>query len=422
MGGLNAQSGGRDEDGAQVLRFDPRNVTWKLLHDSPLVQGLDERMRARDRSVRAMLVHQTKSDREPALYLGVGSLERQVVFLRSIDGETFEECEEHGLGLGDADIPSVRAMCGLRRRIYTSPTGKNYDRGLLDDNMTDYPIVFETDDPLRGHWRPVSEPGFGDKNNVSVNELVVFNSHVYAATHNPRRGYQVWKTNTRGQPPYRWKKILEDGAYRGPASSVPSSMFVSHDALYIGGALQRQGRNSPDWSGRPHDRYGPFAAELIRVYPDDTWDLIAGTPRLTPHGLKRPLSSMACGFDDLFTQVFWCMAEYDGWLYVGTAGWRWMPTYLRNRPDLSESRLRYLKEKTDNHIGGEFAIWRTRDGINWVPVTTTGFGGNPNDMGVREMIGTPYGLFVAPACKYGARQEGGLEIWWGSEDFHSEGG
>lgn len=409
FGAERPDTGGREEDGAQLWRYDPRTGEWTLMFDSPLTTGRDGKTRARDRSVRSIGIYQTESDPEPAMYLGLGSLERQVVFLRTVDGENFEECPEHGFGLGDVDVPSVRTIVGLNGRIYSTPTGMNFRRGMFDDNLTDYPMVFETGDALHGRWRPVCEPGFGDPDNLSINEMAVLDGWLYAATVNKRRGYQLWKTRAEGDPPYQWIRVLEDGAWRGPTSSFPSVMFVLGGALYIGGTLQRQGRG-----GR--DRFGPFAAELVRVRPDDSWDLVSGMPRFTPHGIKRPTSGTYGGLGDPFTHVLWRTAEYDGWLYMGTAGWRWMPTYLKDRTDLSPRQLRYLREETAKRQDGEFSLWRTRDGDNWIPVTHTGFpGSNPKNYGIRELVGTPVGLFVLPTCKAGAYAGGGLEIWLGKK-------
>jgi hypothetical protein len=404
FGSMRPDAGGREEDGAQVWRFDPATGEWTLVYDSPLQEGRDGKIRARDRSIRAAGIYQTSIDAEPALYLGVGSLERQVVFLRSVDGLRFEECDEQGFGLGDVDVPSVRCIAGIDGRIYSTPTGKNFGRGMFDDNLTDHPYVFETDDPLRGHWRAINEPGFGDTDNLSINELVEFEGCLYAATINKRHGFQLWKARPEGKPPYRWKKLLEAGAWR-PISSVPSAMRVFNGALYVCCTLQRQGRG-----GR--DRFGPYPAEMIRVYPDDTWELVAGKPRFTPHGLKRPTSGMLGGLNDYFTHVFWRMAEYEGWLYMGTAGWKWMPTYLKDRTDLSPAQLQWLREETAKRADGEFSLWRTRDGDRWEAVTRTGLpGGNPLNYGIRELIATPIGLYLFPTSKAGANKGGGLEIW-----------
>ncbi len=406
FGSRRPDTGAREEDGAQIVSFQPTTGAWRLVYSSPLTIGRDGRARARDRSIRAARVHQGHGDPAPALYVAAGSLERQVVFLRSVDGLSFEECRAPGFGLGDVDAPSARSIVSLGHRLYSTPVGKNFERGMFDDNLTDYPIVFEADDPLNGPWRPASERGFGDPDNVSVNEMAAMGDHLYAATIN-RRGFQVWKTRPDGRPPYRWSRIVAEGAWRGPASSVPSAMCVFRGALYVGGTLQRQGQG-----GR--DRFGPFPAELIRIWPDDRWDLVAGTPRCTPHGLKRPVSGLPGGLGDRYTHVFWRMAVYDGWLYVGAAGWRWMPTYLRGRTDLSAVQMRRLAHETAQARDGEFALWRTRDGERWDAVTTTGFpGGNPHNYGIRELVGTPAGLFVLPTNKFGQRDQGGIEVWWG---------
>ena len=78
--------------------------------------------------------------------------------------------------------------------------------------------------------------------------------------------------------------------------------------------------------------------------------------------------------------------------------------------------------------------FRTPDGVNWDPVTLTGFE-NPYNYGVRTLESTPWGLFVGTAnpfgpeialrdaingsgdCtwKYHANHNGGLEIWLGEK-------
>jgi len=406
FGGRSSQTGGSDAHGAQIIVFDPNTRQWEKVFDSPIVQGRDGNMRARDRSVRARLVCQTLGDSKPCLYLGMGSLEGEVVFLRSEDGIEYQECKGSGFNL-NADIPSVRSMACLDGKLFCTPTGRNYKRGMWDDNLTDHPIIFQATDPLAGNWVAVSEPGFGNPENQSINELEVFNGHVYAAALNTRYGFELWKTDARGNPPYRWVKVLERGAWRGPMNSIPLAMVVYKNALYVSASIQRQG-------GIHLDHFGPFPAEMIRVYPDDSWDLVTGTQRFTPQGLKRPITGLSGGFGDRYLHNFWRFAVMDDALYLGTAGWKWMPTYLRDRPDLSEAQLQRLRTETEDYRSGEFSLWRTDDGIRWESVTTTGFpGSSPNNYGIREMLATPYGLFVAPTGRTGSGKGGGLELWWG---------
>jgi hypothetical protein len=195
-------------------------------------------------------------------------------------------------------------------------------------------------------------------------------------------------------------------------------MVVFKGNLYIGNGLPRQGKGGTD-------TYGPFPGELIRLYPDDNWDLVIGTQRFTPHGLKRPLSGMGPGFSNLFTNALWRMTEHNGWLYIGTSDWRFLPTYLpplalHPRNDLSHAQLRFLRKHTSEYQGG-FGFWRSQDGITWIPITTTGFDDNPYNYGIRELASTPYGLFVAPVSSTSSQEGGGLEIWLGSEGWHHTG-
>jgi hypothetical protein len=73
-----------------------------------------------------------------------------------------------------------------------------------------------------------------------------------------------------------------------------------------------------------------------------------------------------------------------------------------------------------------FELWRTRDGENWLPVDRRGFG-TPYNIGIRNLVSTPYGLFAGTANPFGPRvavkqdgewvysdnHRGGLEVWLG---------
>src|SRR5262249_30212034 len=156
--------------------------------------------------------------------------------------------------------------------------------------------------------------GFGDPTNLTVFELEVFDGFLYAGTLNPVHGFQVWKTSADGIPPYQWNRVITDGAYRGNLNECTASMCVFDHALYVGSSIQNGG----------YDRtykVGPAPAELIRIHPDDTWDLVVGTERHTPQGLKCPISGLGPGFGTKLNVIFWRMAEYEGWLYLGTYNW-----------------------------------------------------------------------------------------------------
>lgn len=404
---------------AQIWRLDPATGRWEHVHSSPLVEGTNGRSVPRDIGYRKMLVFQGPEDDAPALYVcSMSWLEAPgSYFLRSTDGVRFEPVST--AGLADPSASSFRAVVEFDGRLFTSPAGEG--RAFYSARA---PVVLESRNPATGRWTPVSQPGFGDPDNTAIVDLAVLGDSMYAGTLNPRTGFQVWKTNARGKPPYRWKQVIQAGAYRGNLNEGILTFRVFGDALYAGGHISMGG----------HDRkhfVGPGAAELIRIHPDDSWDLLVGDPRQTPEGFKHPLSDMSAGFDNPFCGYLWSMAVHDGWLYAGTfdssvfayyAHLSRMPLYRRMR------LVRFGVENAVRKLGG-CELWRSRDGEGWEPVTRNGFG-NRYNYGVRTMVSTPHGLFLGTANPFGPQvaqrtqadgweyvdnPRGGLEVWRANE-------
>jgi hypothetical protein len=284
-------------------------------------------------------------------------------------------------------------------------------------NIPTAAVVLETDDPAQGSvdpsvWRPVSTPGFGDPDNLTIFEMAVFNDHIYAGVGN-LNGFQIWKTDATGAPPYHWKQVVTNGGHQGPSNNIAAiSMYPFGEWLYIGA-----GRPSPEL-----DTLEPAPGEVIRIAPDDSWEVVVGDARDTPQGYKVPISGMGAGFDNPFAMYVWRMEEDQGWLYAGIND---ATILLRYTP------RRYLGPNAthwvDQHGGveetieaeGGFDLWRTQDGIHWTCVTRTGFG-NPYNYGVRTFKSTPVGLFLGTANNFTEATDpvtgelrGGGEVWLG---------
>jgi hypothetical protein len=199
-------------------------------------------------------------------------------------------------------------------------------------------------------------------------------------------------------------------------------MCVFKNALYVGSGIQNGGYD------RTY-RVGPAAPELIRIYPDDTWDLVVGDPRRTPQGFKAPLSGMQPGFNNFFNGYFWRMVSHNGWLYLGTFDWSVFLPYAAS-PTMFPWLRNYINSCGAWNIvedRGGFDLWRSRDGFNWVPVTLRGLG-SPYNYGARTMLSTPVGLFVGTANPFGPEvavrlpagwaympnSRGGAEVWLGA--------
>jgi SAM-dependent methyltransferase len=400
---------------AQIWRYDFRADRWARVFHAPLVTGPDGRTVPREYGYRGIAVFQSPSDSHDALYISnwaAGRAARPPLIIRSPDGATFRALPSIG---EDPAVLSYRALVALNGHLYTSPTGRTMGRPNVSQEAT----VLKCEDPVALPWSSVSAPGFGDSTNLTVFEMVPFRGALYAGTLNPVRGFEIWKAWADGYGPYRWVKVLDNGAYRGNLNEGACSMCVFNDALYVGTAIQHGGYDKSN-------KVGPAAAELIRIHPDDTWDLVMGSARLTPAGFKVPLSGRGPGFDDFFNCYVWRMAVHDGWLYAGTFNWRPYLPYLNLEKWPAHVRDLVFGLGVNSAMDGEggFQLWRSGDGVSWLPITLNGFG-NPYNCGARTMVSTPQGLCVGTANPFGPEVAvktrsgweyvpnpgGGLEVW-----------
>jgi len=405
---------------AQIWRWPRGAQKWEPVHTSPEIAGRNGRSVPRDLGYRGMAVFRGQSDPAPALYVScLSSVARGTGarILRSEDGVAFDPVGEPGLG--NPNVATFRSLVAFDDHLFVAPAGEG-----TTWNVTRAPMILRSADPVRGEWTPACVPGFGDPTNDGIFELEVFDHHLYAGTFNHALGYQIWKTPATGAEPCRWTKVLERGAYRGSLNEMAMSMCEFNGALYVGSGLQNGGYD------RTY-RIGPAAGELIRIRPDDTWDLVIGSARETPHGRKLPVSGLGPGFDNFFNGYIWRMVVHDRWLYVGTFDWsvfllfaqRW-----RMLPWLQKHVDEHGAEAIVRHQGG-FDLWRSRDGNVWSPVTLSGFD-NPYNYGVRTLVSSRHGLFVGTAnpfapevpahlargWTYVENPGGGAEVWLASRD------
>jgi hypothetical protein len=344
----------------------------------------------REVSYRSIAVHTDPGATKPALYVCTWSPARGPgpIILRSEDGRRFEATCEPGLvGL---PVTTIRSLVSFKGRLFTTPAGS---RGG-NQNISGHVVIYESRDPVSGHWEPICDFGFGDLGNKSVHELCGWGDHLYAGTLN-HEGFQLWRSRCEGEPPYEWELVLQKGAWRGPLNQGVLSMQVFKDALYVGTGIQGGGIDKVN-------KIGPAPAELVRVREDKTWDLIVGDPRDTPDGRKEPLSGRMAGFDVFFNGYFWRMCEHEGWLYLGTFEWSaWLGYVNRSRwPKAFSNVMGYVTPKVMFENQSGFDLYRSFDGENWIPVTTNGMG-NPWNMGLRTLESTPYGLFLGTANPWG---------------------
>jgi ubiquinone/menaquinone biosynthesis C-methylase UbiE len=418
---------------AQIWRYDPPADRWTMVFQSPLVKAQDGKDIPLVIAFRAMAVFQGASDPAPAIYaptLAPGRLGQDAgsVMMRTFDGERFETLSEIGADLGLGRFRGFRALQPFGGRLFTAPV---MGTASAVPNVAGTSIVLVSRDPGRGKWELANLPNFGDPNNEGIFEMGEANGFLYAGCVNLAEGFQVWKTDARGDPPYRWTRVLSRGAYRGRLNQGTVAMTAFGDHLYVSAAIQGAGYDRAN-------NVGPAAAELMRIAADDSWDLIVGDARVTPEGMKAPLSGFGAGFGNPSAGYFWRMCEHEGWLYLGTLDTSVFLTWHRDFDVLPPHVKNILDPGSIEDLVRRFSgfhLWRTRDGIRWIPVSTNGLG-NRFNYGARTMVSTPHGLFVGATNPFGPEiavrraggwvyepnPTGGAEIWLGSTRAGDPGG
>lgn len=383
---------------AEIWRYDPRSGEWTLVYRAAWVDGIQGRPVPRYIGFRGMAVFRGASDTKPCLYVSTWAPARAPEppdILRCEDGDHFHSVARPPFG---PQVRSFRTLQPFGGRIHTTPTSSTaVVKGVAraQDSVGSESTIYCTDDIAGARWTAANVEGFGERANITVFEMVEYQGRLYAGTVNPR-GMQLWRTEDGSDaPPYRWKKVLDKGAWRGPHNEAVASLCVFKGVLYVGTGIANGGFHR-------QFQIGPAASEMIRVYPDDSWDLLAGQPRITPQGIKTPLSGYGAGFDNIFNGYIWRMAEHAGWLYVGTFSWANALPYipLNTWPeDVLVLIERWGLDRLNRDMGG-FDLWRTADGVRWENVTRSGFD-NQYNWGVRNFASTPYGLFLGTANPYG---------------------
>ncbi|CUH78571.1 hypothetical protein TRM7557_01949 [Tritonibacter multivorans] len=371
---------------SEIWRYDVVSDDWQCVRKAPTVTGSHGRKIPSSFGHRSMLVH------EDALYCTTWSpaAGKGPEILRSENGlDWHSTCEP---GLHGLPVTAIRTMVAFKGKVYTTPSGS---RGG-NPNVASHSIVYESDDIAGGEWVATSEFGFGDAENKTVFEMVGFGEHLYVGTFN-LAGYEIWRSDLTGPKPYKWEKVITQGAWRGPENQIACSLIPFKGALYVGGGIQGGGVDT-------QNKVGPAASELIRINQDGTWDLIVGKARQTPDGWKEPLSGWTEGFDNWFAGYFWRMGVHDGWLYVSTYDWSGTLPFARRDPwpQMACDMLNRLPENFIPDYCGGCGVYRSFDGENWMEVTSDGLG-NPYNIGIRNIVSTPHGLFLGTANPFGPR-------------------
>lgn len=353
---------------AEIWRYSPMTGNWTMVFRSELIANpiVPGGQVARDIGYRDMQVF-TEPSGGQALYI-VGCTAREFNpglppprILRMTIGpdpttglisEVFQPIpQDPGTFLAGLNAVTYRATAVYNGRFYVTASPS-----LIGDG---YLLVSET--PWLGNnaFRQVTP------SNLSVYELSVFNNQLYIGAGDTHDGYSVWRTDASGDPFYNLTPVVVGGAGRGAAMTSVVSMYPFQDQLYVGSA---------GW----FNSLLP-SSELIRINPDDSWQVVAGNPRLTSQGLLFPISGLPDGFGNPFNAHIWRMSSAGHTLFAGTNDDSWS---LIGSP---------LAPFFSTEFG--FDLFTSRDGASWSQATRNGYG-NPYTFGIRCLVPSPSGMFL----------------------------
>ena len=341
---------------AEIWRWTPESGNWDRVYQSPndvAIPNRSGKYTARDIGYRGMLVF-TEADGTEALYISgvsLGSLYPGVPaprILRTTDGVNFQPLpQDPGTFLHDIDATGFRGLTQYKGRLFVLASV-----GLLGQGY-----IIESNDPKAGNnsFHTIMP------DNLLAYEMTVFNNQLYIGSASRDTPFIVWKTDASGVPPYNLVPVLTNGGNRrvNPSKTVVS-MQVFHDDLFVG-------------TDRPPD--------LFRIHADNTWQLIVGS-----NYPSQPLSGIGSGFDWPYNLHVWRMGVYNDRLLVGTMD---SSTGFRNNTIIGP----LVKAKMG------FDIFTSADGEHMTVLTQNGLG-DPFNVGVRQLVSTPYGLFLGDENPY----------------------
>jgi hypothetical protein len=314
-------------------------------------------------------------------------------------------------------------------------------------------VVYRNNDayPSTGErWEAVSDVGFGDLRNEEIYYLQVFNDCLYASTVNYVNGFEVWKTNGTIGPDgkFVWTQVIKDG-FGDTWCQYGMHMEPFGNYLYVGTAV------GAGMVMKDQQPVGIRALDIIRIDKNDNAQLVVGSyePSDPPTGWptsRIPLSMLPAGFGNPLNVYSWHMGVYKDWLVVGTFDMTGIVLFfikdqILSDPAAAMAALQSLQgssnsippeqlealqnldllDSIDAETAGQIIdyllntfgggdLWKTKDGINWTPVTLSGLN-NWHNYGFRRVVPVQLNgeeiLFLGTSNPFTGVEGGGCEVW-----------
>jgi hypothetical protein len=284
----------------RVLRWDPGTGLWTDLYAHSLSSRHHGRKMFSKEFERGDGTHFSTEIVVVPHFSGVESIQ---FFFESPHGR-------HCLGLTDAETGRVQATAEMRSpgKFLHWQVHEDVIFALIEGTDGSKSLIRATIEKGDSKWERVPCPDAKG----SISGLVRFHGQLLIAIDNERRGFGLWKLANgieNGAEPI-WRPVLLTGAGRYLLNANVQTLTVWEDSLYIVAGV------SSEKTAGTYKKYQASGFELLRVYEDEDWDLIIGTPRFSPQGIKAPLAG--CVFEEWLAPRFLSFLAGSSGLFLCT--------------------------------------------------------------------------------------------------------
>jgi hypothetical protein len=293
-------------------------------------------------------------------------------------------------------------------------------------------LVLSTTPCSAASWATVSQPGFGNPNNIGVYSTVEFKGYLYAGTRSKAGGCEVWRSQTGTGWSLANKRGFED-----VNNWSAWCMATFEGRLYVGtyndttGAEMWRTSNGTDWSKANADGFGDSKNKGIYSICVFGGKLYAGTYNQTDGGeLWRSSDGTtwaACANPfpwNANNKGIYSLCVFGGVLFAGTSNQAsgcetWKSTNGSTFTKVGQNGFGDTNNKyvycqavfkgnlfagTYNLING-CEVWRSSNGTNWVQCNPNGFGELEN-----KSVWS-FGIFAGSLYAGTWNESTGAEVW-----------
>ncbi len=152
---------------------------------------------------------------------------------------------------------------------------------------------------------------FEPKPGCRLSHWLKVGTSLYIAIDDDEYGFTLWRTDLDPEP-RRWTALIERGAERFIQNRQVFALVSYNCWLVIAAGTVPESR-------RPESAFFDYRGfELLRLTPESSeWDLLCGVPRVSPQGLKLPLSALGPSLGKRGRE-WHLLSSQGGRLWVGT--------------------------------------------------------------------------------------------------------